>query len=281
MLLKLVVILLLVKKSFELSFNCDFKYYGGQYTCYAKEVWDVEEARITLINGTHIAEKSDQDVKEFFSTDYIKYFPRNLLEYFPNLISIDMRSSDIAELSPDDLKSYVNLTSIFISRSRISSLQRDLFKFNTNLQYISFVNNTRLRHVDEYLVEDLPYLKKFEFYGNECMATKTIDYNFENEIELVSADFHDSCQYKSNNNSMKSANNQTIDDLEKLIKNQNDVIEILQDKLEHQEIIDKNLQNSVDKINETMEETKLNVKLLKILFVNFQEKQEMKNLEIP
>lgn len=173
----IILIFLLVKNSLELSFQCEFKisedtYAGKIYACYADgngKIWDLKSPEITYINGTHLAGKTDECVKEFvIHHSKVKYFPKNILSFFPNCESISIYPSEISKLSSADLEPYPNLKSIYI-KSKIISIPGDLFKFNQNLVFVGFENNNHLQHVGENLLENLKQLKTAKFLANKCV----------------------------------------------------------------------------------------------------------------
>lgn len=182
MLLKFVQILIffmLVSKSFELRIECLYGInFKGLYSCFVERLWDVEEPKLTHVNGTHADGMNNEEVKilsiSFFhlknyENGKLKHFPRDIQLFFPKTeviyISID---NDIAELSSTYLESLTELKEFTIESSKIQSIPGDLFKNNQKLKIIIFTHNQLLTRVGESLFENLEQLSVVQFNNNKC-----------------------------------------------------------------------------------------------------------------
>lgn len=177
--LKFLLIFVLVKKSFELKIECQYRNVataiGPLYSCYVINLWDLEEPRLKSVNGTYHTDRSWLDVQDLeFSVQKnnqgrLKYFPSNVLEFFPNLISLFFIISDISTISAEDLQPFRDLIILLIRDSKIISIPADLFDHNEQLQYIYFSSNSLLAHVGENLLGNLDGLKQVSFTRNKCI----------------------------------------------------------------------------------------------------------------
>jgi hypothetical protein len=182
-LLKIFLIFFSIKESFEVSFECDFKnryweYVGEIYSCYARDtIWNLDDPRVTSINGTHRGRYNNHNVKGFFiypesESQYLKKLPENLHIYVPNLKAISIWPSKISHLSSNDFKYFPYLERLDFSNSKIVSIPGDLFKFNKKLKYIGFNFNNHFSNVGEEFLKDLKGLKKVDFSFNKCIDQK-------------------------------------------------------------------------------------------------------------
>lgn len=190
--IQIIVILLLVHNSHELDIECKFKDIRTLYDeasdyitiddkvleenshiyfCEVKKIWDDEEQRVKFVNGSHLEGRSEKNVMSIIFKDLenLNYIPKNLLQFFPNLISISSYNTNLSRISSSDLESYSELKFFTLMNSKISYLPSDLFKFNTKLESILISENGYLDHVGKKLLENLKYLKKADFNGNQCI----------------------------------------------------------------------------------------------------------------
>lgn len=172
---KIFVIFLLFSKSVRcLIIECRFSnviWTGEQlYSCWTQSLTDLDDPRIQRITGTHIAGKTNQDVEAIFRLEEMKYFPPNLLEYFGNLKAISWWNSTFTTISSSDLMNFKNLKHLYIPYNKfISSLPADLFKHNTNLEFVQFKGLPNLQHIVENLLGNLTKLAYADFSKNGCI----------------------------------------------------------------------------------------------------------------
>lgn len=171
------IILVSVNKSHNLCIECDYDisyaaHYGNLYTCIIYKIWDIEEPRITFINGTHDFNNSARDVKGIWfkeNTEKLKYFPQNILTFFPNFVHISIWFNNFSTISSRDLQSFPDLEWIRIKNSKIESIPGDLFKFNPKIKFVGLNDNKLLDDIGKNLLNNLKKLERAEFTGNKCV----------------------------------------------------------------------------------------------------------------
>lgn len=183
-LLQIFMFIFVINKSFGLSIQCIFERNShGDYGCFVGKMWDVNEQKLTYVNGVHSRWMDDTNVKILsFSDQHIKdsrklkYFPRNIQSFFPNIEKIMIASeNDIAEISSDYLKPFTNLSFLFMKRSKIHSLPGDLFTNNKKLEKISFEHNVLLEHVGKDFLANLTKLETVWFQNSGCIDDQAHD----------------------------------------------------------------------------------------------------------
>jgi hypothetical protein len=185
-----ILLFLLYGESQSVSFECAFYQWtwddvGSVYNCQTKKSWNLDEPNIQSINGTHLDEKNNTDVQEIIFRDgqeEMTIFPENLHEFFPNLIVIQLSSSNIQEISSGDLRHFPELKKFYIFDSAITSVPSDLFTYNPKLTQLYIWGSKNLHHVGENLLGNLKNLEFASFLENSCIneqATK-----LENILEL-------------------------------------------------------------------------------------------------
>lgn len=142
---------------------------GNVYTCQASVRG--EGLEVTQVNGSHLAEKSNNDV--IFVTfdpqaNDIKYLPRNIESFFPNLRGFRFMATNFLSVSTQDLKPFPNLEYFASFTNKVEVLGGDLFKFNPKMRYVGFSNNL-LKSVGYNMLIDLKELEQVDFYNNPCM----------------------------------------------------------------------------------------------------------------
>lgn len=143
----LLLVIILVNKSFELSLECYFVDYiwdlGPLYTCKPLKIWDFDEPNIKLINGTesHYDDRNNSDVRAIhFDEDTIEgndmksmtKIPENFHEFFPEIEIISFNGKNkIQYISSSNLQNYKELRSFIIYWSKIKSIPSDFFQYST------------------------------------------------------------------------------------------------------------------------------------------------------
>lgn len=116
---------------------------GSHYKCYTRKV-DIKnpDEVIEGIDGTHEDGKSSDDVKSisiFEATCY--YFPKGLEKIFKNIQDITVYNSGLKTITRDDLRPFPDLKALSLENNKITSLDSNLFEFNTKLNRIKLRGN--------------------------------------------------------------------------------------------------------------------------------------------
>ncbi|KAG5668561.1 hypothetical protein PVAND_016499 [Polypedilum vanderplanki] len=97
----------------------------------------------------------------------MNFFPSNLEEIFPSLILINIFSSDLSQISSNDLKSFPKLKHLQLNMNLIEFLPEDLFNHNPELEFLNLDNNI-IQHIDGKTFSGLNKLRTLLMNNNVC-----------------------------------------------------------------------------------------------------------------
>ena len=167
---------------------------GEIYYCWIQnniQIWTPERAHIDEITGTHLDSKSNNDVNGIWvDNEMIHYFPQRLESFFLNLTFIYISNAGLKEVHQSDLKPFSKLMELHLDGNEIEIIDEDLFEFNRELQYISFVNN-KIYHIHPDVFNNLFSLEYLRLEYNKCIS-RNADNNNEYVRELIDT-LHDKC----------------------------------------------------------------------------------------
>ncbi|KAG5668404.1 hypothetical protein PVAND_016344 [Polypedilum vanderplanki] len=180
------ILLLLNPLIFAVVIDCEFESYswtliGSKYTCLLKKNPSINSLNtfITAANGNHYnSSMSHENVQGFYSTSsfyILHYMPHGLSKIFPNLIAILINYSQMKEIHQKDLEQYEKLKYIQIWGNDIEYLEKDLFKYNTELEYISFGGNNKINQIYPTIFDHLSKLQQLYLSRNQCIQKDRTD----------------------------------------------------------------------------------------------------------
>ncbi|KAL7014514.1 hypothetical protein ACKWTF_015979 [Chironomus riparius] len=169
------ILLFLFSLSFEIGFfldvNCyydEFNYWSPNmtYRCFVMNVSTPDNTFVTNITGTHMANKSNDDVISFHCWGAnLKFFPKGLERIYSNLIGIQITDCGLKVINQADLNKYVKLKYLSLTSNNIEYIGNDIFKFNTKLEVIDLENN-KIQQIDTQVFQHLNYLTSLDLSGN-------------------------------------------------------------------------------------------------------------------
>lgn len=140
------------------------------YTCTAKVIFVGDRQIVSDVSHNHAAGRNSSDVQAVIIRNKdMKFIPRDLYKFFPNLRSIDMFNSDVAEATREDFKNLSMLTEINLRGNNIRTLQSDVFVENLELQSLNFISNP-MRHIDHKVFDPLLKLTSLHFEFAPCLS---------------------------------------------------------------------------------------------------------------
>ena len=92
------------------------------------------------------------------------YFPQNIDKFFNNLTILEIHSSDLQEVRQHDLKPFTKLKGLFLSNNSIHILEKNIFKYNEDLQVV-WLNMNPLKYMDPNIFDHLTGIKSLNFVG--------------------------------------------------------------------------------------------------------------------
>jgi Leucine-rich repeat (LRR) protein len=124
---------------------------------------------VTSTNGSHNLSLSHADVLGFHSWNKtINFMPRGLIDVFPNLILIDIGTAGMKEIHQSDLKDFPRLKDLYLFNNDITTIEQDLFKFNTELELIELGHN-KITQIYPTVFDHLSQLSRLWLWSNECI----------------------------------------------------------------------------------------------------------------
>jgi Leucine-rich repeat (LRR) protein len=175
----------------EKEILCDFKQSGSNYICYIRNVL-VENSETTEISGSHLPEKTDNDVSTvIFINSTLKEIPQKIFLKFQKLQTLNVESTGLTVIKK--LESCNNLENFIASYNQISALETKLFENCINLKFLDlhynkiqklrgnvFESNTKLEEIDfsRNEINDIepcgflrnqPEFRSINLYENQCV----------------------------------------------------------------------------------------------------------------
>jgi hypothetical protein len=179
-----IAIFAVINSTTSISVECEFRddeWGGGKYgyECFVKSINKTSDSdrTITEIFGKHIGTRTNCDVVQFdCRIGNLGRFPTNIHEIFPNIETIVLATgANIKEISANDLKPFgKRLKTLFIGQNSFDVIDHDLFRYNPNLELISFYEN-KIRHIDDGAFDNLPKLTTFIMNGVKCADGRSDD----------------------------------------------------------------------------------------------------------
>lgn len=143
---------------------------GTFYSCWATVVSVANPTIVTDITGTHVAGKTNADVKAFYTSSHkiLTKIPSGIESFFPNLEVFEWTFGNISTIDSNTFTPWPNLLRIDLGWNKIVSLDGNLFQYTRKLQLI-FLNLNSLEHVGHDLLTFLTDLTWVSFSSNPCI----------------------------------------------------------------------------------------------------------------
>lgn len=129
---------------------------------------------VTEIDGCHLNGKSNADVVGFrASGKKLNYFPRGLHKYFDaeKIQFIAIWTTGLKEIHQSDLSPFTKLKVLSLWENDFEVIQRDLFKFNAEIEYIGLGKN-KIKFIDGNVFDHLKHLHTLHIDGNQCISSQ-------------------------------------------------------------------------------------------------------------
>jgi Leucine-rich repeat (LRR) protein len=99
----------------------------------------------------------------------LKFLPSGIDTQFPNLKLLRIAHSNLQEITPKDLKGFVNLGELSFIGNEIKVIEKDLFHHNEKLYFVSFEKN-KLKFIHPDAFDHLVKLTYLDFKNNDCIG---------------------------------------------------------------------------------------------------------------
>lgn len=146
------------------------------YECELKEgtITSKKDRLVTNIYGTHVHNKTSNDVKSFLTyKKQMSFMPKGIEQVFKNLIILDIYSADLLEVHIDDLQPFPELRYISFMFNKLETIEFDLFVYNPKLEFLVLYGN-RIQFVND-AFDILPSLRFLSFEQNRCYSGEAKD----------------------------------------------------------------------------------------------------------
>lgn len=158
-----------------LLIECVYKDYapismlGSKYGCVAK-VLEYEGRYVTGVTQNHLINRTNSDVKQFdVQNQLVGFVPLGIGNFFPYLNYFRMYTTNLKEISKEDLQQFPNLEAIVLDSNKIEVIEADLFENTPKLVYVDFRYNS-IMSVGPTIFDSLTRLKSAYFNGNLCIS---------------------------------------------------------------------------------------------------------------
>lgn len=146
---------------------------GKIYECECKQSIKVSERNTLLSNvtGLHVSSATNLNVEGIHIIG-ASYMPIGIETFFPNLIGLSMEQH-LKEITQNDLQPFPNLKHLWMARNQLAVIEKDLFKYNPELIYISLRQNF-IKEIDSNVFDHLRALKILELDRNDCIEDNAV-----------------------------------------------------------------------------------------------------------
>lgn len=104
----------------------------------------------------------------FINNQVMKRLPRNIKNFFPNLIAIAIHSSQLENVSFEDLNAFPNLIQFVSLQNIVETVEEDLFAGNPLMEAIDFSYNP-VNYVHHNAFNHLSHLKWLKLQRTRCI----------------------------------------------------------------------------------------------------------------
>lgn len=156
------------------TFDCAFHFFDvdiikvNSYTCFAS-VTASESTSVENVTGDHTSGNSNDDVEYFRLVNHLAaVFPKGLEKFLPNLVYLRFSNSGMVSISAEDLRPFPKIIYLYVGANKFTSLDADLFSYNTRLQWIN-IDRCEIKTMGRGLLANLDELTFVDFQYNPCV----------------------------------------------------------------------------------------------------------------
>lgn len=148
--------------------NVNHLAYGSTFTCTVKDSSDITQPNTTItgINTCSKPKGGEKEVEIFYAVaKIIRYIPSGFKEFFPNIWGLRLDNTQLKYVTKEDFKQFGTSLKMFTSYlNHIEFLEKDLFIYNTEIEYVNFRLN-RIRYIDPAIFDNLKSLNNLWLDG--------------------------------------------------------------------------------------------------------------------
>jgi Leucine-rich repeat (LRR) protein len=171
---------ILTSPAHGIIFNCRFlnetwNYIGNNYQCKLSSVTPGNSSALEQVNGVHYEWKDNLDVETISASNLdLKVLPKRIANFFPHIRGIFLGSSNLWQITVDDLKQFPFLMYLNLDGNKIIALENDLFRYTPRLVLVDFDDNL-IFHVGEDTFKNLKFITRLNFLKNPCYSGSASD----------------------------------------------------------------------------------------------------------
>ncbi|KAG5667522.1 hypothetical protein PVAND_015501 [Polypedilum vanderplanki] len=102
---------------------------------------------------------------------FVNFMLQGLEKFFPDVIAFGIYSSCLKEIHQKDFENLPKLELLNFYDNQIVSLEKNLFKFNNQLQFVSFSNN-KIKQIHPTVFKDLINMRQLDMLGDDQCVSK-------------------------------------------------------------------------------------------------------------
>ena len=193
-----VIILFIIHGSSSVILECSFQmkksHWGYEYACIATNfVTLLSDRKISEVKGTHLAGKTNADVKKLYvEKQNCPYLSLDVSKFFVSLETFYFMKSNVQHLLNGDLAGLNQLKVFDVSHNSIEVLGPNFFDGHETIEIISFFD-CNLKSIHPSALMSLKNLKEAHFQENVCVDQRSVD-----DLEILFMEIHDNCWDKNN-----------------------------------------------------------------------------------
>lgn len=174
------------------TLQCTFTFIESEYTCLITIINPNGLNNFIRINGTHLENKTDQDVLRIYENIETRISTKNIpsiiCDTFVNVQLISYDTMEIERIDDYSFRNCKNLSTLFVWSNKITQIHANAFKENINLRDLALSDN-QLTTLDENVFENLHNLYRLSLMMNKIThLPKGIFRNIKNLRILALAD---------------------------------------------------------------------------------------------
>ncbi|KAG4066059.1 hypothetical protein HA402_001306 [Bradysia odoriphaga] len=146
---------------------------GIIYECECKDSIKVSERNtvVSYVTGMHIRDANNSIVQGIHIIG-ASYLPTGIEKFFPNLVGLSAEQH-LKEITKNDLEPFPKLKHVWLARNQLEVIEKDLFKYNPGLVYISLRQNF-IKEIDSNVFDHINRLSILELDRNECINDNAV-----------------------------------------------------------------------------------------------------------
>lgn len=167
--------------------------FGSVYYCEFEGMIVVNSVTfVSEFQGTHLDGKANNDVNGLLikNSPGLSFFPKRFDKIFSGIKGIEITETGLKAITHDDLRAFPELTALWLSTNKLTTVVPRLFISNPKLKILDFSYN-QISKISADLFDPIPQLKIVWLNNNVCIG---IDAKTSGDIKTVEKKVLEKCQ---------------------------------------------------------------------------------------